>query len=105
MDDPQEIESFLVHLCDLAAAETLPRFRSANRISNKLDDGPGKPIADGGVGYSCIAEIRMIETIESGKPTTPFMQFGDRIRIEMRDAEGRSVFGLIDQRVEKYEGP
>ena len=39
MDDPQEIESFLVHLCDLAAAETLPRFRSANRISNKLDEG------------------------------------------------------------------
>ncbi len=74
-------------------------------VPNKLDDGPGKPITDGGVGYSCIAEIRMIETINDGKPSTPFMQFGDRIRIEMHDADGQSVFGLIDQAVERYEGP
>ncbi len=74
-------------------------------ISNKLDDGPGKPIADGGVGYSCIAEIRTIETINYGKPSTSFMQFGDRIRIEMNDADGASIFGSIDQVVEKYEGP
>ncbi len=74
-------------------------------VSNKLDDGPGKPIAEGGVGYSCIAEIRMIETINDGKPSTPFMQFGDRIRIEMRDPDGQSIFGLIDQVVERYEGP
>ncbi len=72
-------------------------------ISNKLDDGPGKPIADGGVGYSCIAEIRTIETINDGKPSTSFMQFGDRIRIEMNDANGNSIFGTIDQVVEKYE--
>jgi len=74
-------------------------------ISNKLDGGPGKPIADGGVGYSCIAEIRTIETIESGQPKTPFMRFGDRIRIEMLDGDGNSVFGAIDQPVERYEGP
>jgi len=74
-------------------------------VSNKLDDGPGKPIADGGVGYSCIAEIRTIETINDGKPSTSFMQFGDRIRIEMNDTEGASIFGSIDQVVEKYEGP
>ena len=74
-------------------------------ISNKLDDGPGKPIADGGVGYSCIAEIRTIETINDGKPSTSFMQFGDRIRIEMNDTNGASIFGNIDQVVEKYEGP
>jgi fumarylacetoacetate (FAA) hydrolase len=74
-------------------------------ISNKLDDGPGKPIADGGVGYSCIAEIRTIETINNGKPSTSFMQFGDRIRIEMNDASGASIFGTIDQVVHKYEGP
>jgi fumarylacetoacetate (FAA) hydrolase len=73
-------------------------------VSNKLDDGPGKPISEGGVGYSCIAEIRMIETIESGSPTTPFMQFGDRVRIEMNDAEGQSIFGTIDQTVVRYEG-
>ena len=72
-------------------------------VSNKLDDGPGKPIEDGGVGYSCIAEIRTIETINNGKPVTSFMKFGDRIRIEMNDASGRSIFGTIDQVVEKYE--
>ena len=72
-------------------------------ISNKMDGGPGKPIEEGGVGYSCIAEIRMIETIENGKPSTSFMQFGDRIRIEMNDANGASIFGTIDQVVEKYE--
>jgi fumarylacetoacetate (FAA) hydrolase len=72
-------------------------------ISNKLDGGPGKPIEDGGVGYSCIAEIRTIETINDGKPSTSFMKFGDRIRIEMNDANGESIFGTIDQVVEKYE--
>ena len=72
-------------------------------VSNKLDGGPGKPIADGGAGYSCIAEIRTIETINDGKPTTPFMQFGDRIRIEMRDQNDASIFGAIDQVVEQYE--
>ncbi len=68
-------------------------------VSNKLDEGPGRPIADAGVGYSCIAEIRMIETIEHGKPVTPFMVFGDRVRIEMLDGDGRSIFGAIDQEV------
>ena len=72
-------------------------------ISNKLDGGPGKPIADGGVGYSCIAEIRMIETIESGVPKTSFMKFGDRVRIEMLDQDGKTVFGAIDHVVEQYE--
>ena len=74
-------------------------------ISNKLDDGPGKPIAAGGVGYSCIAEMRTIETINDGKPSTPFMRFGDTVRIEMNDANGSSIFGTIEQVVEKYEGP
>ena len=73
-------------------------------VSNKLDDGPGKHIADGGVGYSCIAEIRTIETINDGKPSTSFMKFGDRIRIEMNNADGESIFGAIDQIVEEYAG-
>jgi len=73
-------------------------------VSNKLNDGPGKHIDDGGVGYSCIAEIRTIETINDGKPSTSFMQFGDSIRIEMYDANGASIFGTIDQVVTKYEG-
>jgi fumarylacetoacetate (FAA) hydrolase len=72
-------------------------------VSNKLDDGPGKHIDDGGVGYSCIAEIRTIETIQNGKPSTSFMNFGDRIRIEMDDTSGASIFGTIDQLVTKYE--
>ncbi|MBU2676115.1 MAG: fumarylacetoacetate hydrolase family protein [Gammaproteobacteria bacterium] len=72
-------------------------------VSNKLDNGPGKPIEEGGVGYSCIAEIRTIETINNGKPSTPFMKFGDRIRIEMNDDSGQSLFGTIDQVVARYE--
>ncbi|WP_419799117.1 MAG: fumarylacetoacetate hydrolase family protein [Terasakiella sp.] len=70
-------------------------------ISNKMNGGPGKPISEGGVGYSCIAEIRMIETIEDGSPKTPFMKFGDTIRIEMLDKNGQSIFGTIDQTVVK----
>ena len=50
-------------------------------------------------GISCLAEIRMIETIEGGKPTTPFMKVGDTVRIEMKDAAGKDLFGVIDQRV------
>jgi len=69
-------------------------------VSNKDADGsPGKPVAEGGLGYSCIAEIRMIETIAHGKPSTGFMKDGDRVRIEMRDDAGDSLFGAIDQQV------
>ncbi len=73
-------------------------------VSNKLDGGPGKSIAEGGVGYSCIAEKRMIETIQDGGPKTSFMRFGDQIRIEMNDADGASIFGVIDQAVVRYDG-
>jgi len=66
-------------------------------VSNKLDGGPGKPVAEGGVGYSCLAEIRMIETINHGAPKTAFMQFGDNIKIEMFDKSGESIFGQINQ--------
>jgi fumarylacetoacetate (FAA) hydrolase len=71
-------------------------------VSNKLDGGPGKSVDEGGVGFSCIAEIRMIETIESGKPKTEFLKFGDRVRIEMRDGDGLSIFGAIDHEVKQY---
>jgi fumarylacetoacetate (FAA) hydrolase len=88
------------------AAKTRPLGAGAligsGTVSNKLDGGPGKHISDGGVGYSCIAEVRTIETINDGKPSTSFMHFGDRIRIEMHDADGRSIFGAIEQSVEKY---
>lgn len=69
-------------------------------ISNKgADGGPGKPVAEGGLGYSCIAEIRMIETIYDGAPKTPFMQPGDTVKVEMRDADNHSIFGSIEQTV------
>lgn len=60
---------------------------------------------DRSVGSSCLAERRMIETIDHGKPVTPFMKFGDRIRIEMLDRAGKSVLGAIDQKVVKYTPP
>ncbi len=55
--------------------------------------------ADRARGVSCLAERRMIETIDQGKPTTPFMKAGDTIEIEMLDAEGHSLFGRIAQKV------
>lgn len=71
-------------------------------VSNKQGTEYGTAISEGGVGYSCIAEIRMIETIRDGKPNTNFMRFGDRIRMEMLDADGQSIFGAIDQQVVEY---
>jgi fumarylacetoacetate (FAA) hydrolase len=55
-------------------------------------------------GCSCIAEIRAIETIKHGKPMTPFMRFGDTIRIDMQDEAGASIFGAIEQKMVKYAG-
>lgn len=72
-------------------------------VSNKQGTEHGTSIAEGGVGYSCIAEVRMIETIRDGSPSTGFMRFGDRIKIEMLDESGNSIFGAIDQQVVKYE--
>ncbi|MDC5707672.1 fumarylacetoacetate hydrolase family protein [Vibrio europaeus] len=72
-------------------------------VSNKQGTDFGTAIAEGGVGYSCIAEVRMIETIRDGSPSTSFMKFGDRIKMEMKDADGHSIFGAIDQQVVKYE--
>jgi len=59
---------------------------------------------DRSLGSSCIAEVRMLETIDDGAPKTPFMQFGDRIRIEMFDGQGQSLFGAIDQKVVEFQG-
>ncbi|MFM9865438.1 MAG: fumarylacetoacetate hydrolase family protein [Micropepsaceae bacterium] len=61
--------------------------------------------ADRKSGSACLAEVRMLETIEKGKPETPFVRFGDRVKIEMKLPDGSSVFGAIDQQVKKYEGP
>lgn len=55
-------------------------------------------------GSSCLAEKRMLETIDQGQPSTEFLRFGDRVRIEMTDAQGQSLFGAIDQQVQQYDG-
>ena len=69
-------------------------------VSNRdADGGPGKPISEGGLGYSCIAEVRMVETIQSGAPVTPFLKKGDTVRIWMDDAKHHPVFGVIEQSV------
>jgi fumarylacetoacetate (FAA) hydrolase len=69
-------------------------------VSNRdAQGGPGKPVSEGGLGYSCLAELRTVETIASGSPKTPFMRFGDRIRIEMLATDGSSLFGAIEQTV------
>ncbi len=60
---------------------------------------------DEGKGASCLAEKRVIEIVRDGKPSTPFMSFGDRVRIEMRDAAGHSIFGAIDHVIEQYAAP
>jgi fumarylacetoacetate (FAA) hydrolase len=71
-------------------------------VSNKLEGGPGKPVEQGGAGYTCLAELRTVETLIEGSPKTPFLKFGDRVRIEMLDQAGRSIFGAIDQEVVRY---
>ena len=86
------------------AAKTRPlaagTILGSGTVSNQgPDGGPGKPISAGGVGYSCIAELRMIETITDGAPKTRFLEAGDRVEIEMLDERGHSIFGRIDQTV------
>jgi fumarylacetoacetate (FAA) hydrolase len=69
-------------------------------VSNRgPDGGPGKPVAEGGVGYSCLAELRSVEAIAHGAPSTPFLRAGDRLRVEMRDARRHSIFGAIEQEI------
>jgi fumarylacetoacetate (FAA) hydrolase len=69
-------------------------------VSNRdAGGGPGRPVSDGGLGYSCIAEVRMIETILGGKPQTGFLKHGDRVSITMRDERHQPIFGTIEQGV------
>jgi fumarylacetoacetate (FAA) hydrolase len=91
------------------AAKTRPlgagTIVGSGTVSNKgVDGGPGRSIEEGGVGYSCITELRMVETILGGSPKTPLLRFGDRVRIEMKDRSGHSIFGAIEQEVAPYEG-
>lgn len=74
-------------------------------VSNKQGGLHGSSIENGGVGYCCLAEVRMYETIEHGAPSTPFLHYGDSVRIEMLDESGASIFGAIDQVVAPYSRP
>jgi fumarylacetoacetate (FAA) hydrolase len=67
-------------------------------VSNRgADGGPGRPLDQGGVGYACIAEVRTVEALLSGEAKTPFLRYGDTIRIEMRDDRRHTLFGAIEQ--------
>ncbi|MGQ0661249.1 fumarylacetoacetate hydrolase family protein [Sphingosinicella sp.] len=69
-------------------------------VSNRdADGGPGRPVDRGGKGYSCLAEVRTVETILDGAAATPFLKAGDTVRIWMEDVRGRSIFGAIEQTV------
>ncbi len=69
-------------------------------VSNRdAEGGPGKPVSEGGLGYSCIAEVRMVETIQSGAAATPFLKKGDSVRIWMEDDKHHPIFGVIEQTV------
>jgi fumarylacetoacetate (FAA) hydrolase len=83
----------------LAAGTIVGSGTVSNRDST---GGPGRPVSEGGLGYSCIAEIRMVESLMDGSPKTAFLRFGDVVRIEMKDAKGQSIFGAIEQVVERY---
>ncbi|MDB5453300.1 MAG: 2-keto-4-pentenoate hydratase [Caulobacteraceae bacterium] len=85
------------------AAKTRPlcagTIVGSGTVSNRGEDGPGKPIGAGGVGYSCLAELRTVETLTAGEAKTPFLKVGDTVRLEMRDARRHSIFGAIEQAV------
>jgi fumarylacetoacetate (FAA) hydrolase len=69
-------------------------------VSNRdADGGPGRPVADGGLGYSCLAEVRMVEKISTGEMTTPFLKHGDVVRIDVHDDREHTIFGAIEQTV------
>ncbi|MBA4747984.1 MAG: fumarylacetoacetate hydrolase family protein [Sphingopyxis sp.] len=70
-------------------------------VSNRgADGGPGQPISAGGLGYSCLAEVRTVEAILTGAAQTPFLRAGDMVRIWMDDDRHHSIFGAIEQLVE-----
>jgi len=90
------------------AAKTRPlgpgSIIGSGTVSNKgQDGGPGRSIPEGGLGYACIAEMRTVETLLEGKPRTPFLKFGDTVRIEMKDRSGHSIFGAIEQEVVRHD--
>ncbi len=69
-------------------------------VSNRGEDGgPGRAVEEGGLGYSCLAELRTVETLSHGAPRTPFLKAGDTVRLQMRDSRHHTIFGAIEQTV------
>lgn len=96
-----ELIAHLAHTRRIGAGTII----GSGTVSNRDADGsPGRPVSQGGSGYSCITEQRMVETIQSGKAGTSFLHYGDRVRIDMRDAAGHSIFGAIEGEVVKPDG-
>lgn len=87
----------LSHLCKTREVEA-GTIVGSGTVSNKQGNLYGSSVAHGGVGYCCLAEVRMYETIE-GKEVTPFMTHGDVVKIYMNDKAGNSIFGTIENRV------
>ena len=91
--------TLIAHLArtrNLGAGSIIGSGTVSNRDS---DGGPGKPVDRGGRGYSCIAEVRTVETILDGKAATPFLKHGDTVRIWMDDGRGHPIVGVIEQTV------
>ncbi len=88
----------LAHVCKTRAVEAGTIIGSGT-VSNKQGDLYGSSIEHGGVGYCCIAEVRMYESIETGAPITPFMSHGDVVKIYMTDKDGNNIFGTIINKV------
>jgi len=93
-----QLVAHAAHTRELAAGTII----GSGTVSNKQGSLHGSSIDNGGVGYCCLAEVRMYETIETGKPVTGFLKFGDSVQIEMKDAQGASIFGTIEQTVTHY---
>ncbi|KMO32609.1 2-keto-4-pentenoate hydratase [Methylobacterium variabile] len=73
---------------------------TAGPVSNRgIDGGPGRPAEEGGAGYACLAEARAAEALTAGWARTPYLTAGDRLRVEMKDAGGHSIFGAIEHDV------
>ena len=96
--------TLIAHLAKTRSLGAGTIIGSGTVSTRDADGGPGKPVAEGGLGYSCIAEVRTVETILRGKPETPFLVHGDTVRIEMLDDRHHSIFGAIEQTVEPLPG-
>jgi fumarylacetoacetate (FAA) hydrolase len=97
---PNAGEDMTFSFAELIAHAAKTRFLGAGAIvgSGTVSN------TDRSKGSACLAERRTLETIEQGVPKTPFLKFGDRVRIEMLDLDGHSIFGAIEQKVARYGG-